>query len=531
MITHNTEFTLTRKPVLCENSNSLKMSTKTQITFDDIGGLDSAKSLLQSLATISSHGLKHLATMGIRPLRRILLIGPSGTGKSMLVNALASKLGVEILEVGTQDFANSEESSAEVPFIKKVRRHLILLDNVETLLGGKRDNKGGFAKLRAFISALPYQVFVVATCNRVSMLDENIRGVFDSEIETTVPKAEDRLKILKLMFRKFPHRLMDNEISEINSVLHGYTGENLESLVRHAVVDRMMRKGEDEAGSFDLKDLLAASKIVTATPMREVMLDIPKVYWADIGGMGEVKKQLMKSVQWPLLHKNDFKRMGIKPPSGLLMYGPPGCAKTMIARALATESGLNFLAVKGPELFSKWVGDSERAVRDLFRKARSAAPAIVFFDEIDVIATERKSSSDGGSGVGDRVLAQLLTEMDGIEALEDVMIVAATNRPDIIDEALLRPGRLDSMVYVPLPDEAARREILGICFKRHPVGSEVQLSSVVCNTTGYSGAEVRCTVMRRSPIVVFYYACKRTFRHKDRFTGSTGANGLHMPSQ
>ncbi|XP_022691341.1 spermatogenesis-associated protein 5-like [Varroa jacobsoni] len=490
-ITHNTEFSIRRKQVSVEDTDPSQAQNKNKITFEDIGGLQSAKASLKAFASITTSGLKQLARIGVRPPRRILIIGPSGTGKSMLASAFASQISINIFEVTVQDLIGSEESpGAAAALLKKARHKLILLDNVECFLGGKRDARDGYARINAFIRVLPPQSFVIATSGRVSTLDEAVRGLFDAEIETAVPKVEERLEILKLMLRKFSHHLKSSEIDEINSTLHGYTGANLESLIRHAVVSRMTEKGENQAGFLENEDLKKASKIVTATPMREVVLDIPKVYWSDIGGMEKVKQRLRKSVEWPLLHKDDFRRMGIKPPSGLLMYGPPGCAKTMIAQALATESGLNFLAVKGPELFSKWVGDSERAVRDLFRKARAAAPSIVFFDEIDAIGSERKRSSGGGSVVGDRVLTQLLTEIDGIEALEGVMIVAATNRPDIIDEALLRPGRLDSVVYVPLPDLAARREILQICFKKHPVDSKVQLEDVVNWTSGYSGAEI-----------------------------------------
>nr|CAH7716449.1 unnamed protein product [Callosobruchus chinensis] len=220
--------------------------------------------------------------------------------------------------------------------------------------------------------------------------------------------------------------------------------------------------------------------------MREVQIEVPNVKWSDIGGQERLKLILKQSIEWPLKHPESFLRLGVTPPKGVLMFGPPGCSKTMIAKALATESGLNFLSIKGPELFSKWVGESERAVREVFRKARQVAPSIIFFDEIDALGGERSAGST--SSVQERVLAQLLTELDGITSLSDVTIVAATNRPDRIDKALLRPGRLDRMVYVPLPDENTRREIFRIRFTKMPV--RVDIDSLVERTDGYSGAEI-----------------------------------------
>ncbi|TDH07357.1 hypothetical protein EPR50_G00105100 [Perca flavescens] len=237
------------------------------------------------------------------------------------------------------------------------------------------------------------------------------------------------------------------------------------------------------------QDLQWAMSVVKPSAMREVAIDVPKVRWSDVGGMEEVKLKLKQAVEWPLRHPEAFIRMGIQPPKGVLLYGPPGCSKTMIAKALANESGLNFLAIKGPELLSKYVGESERAVREVFRKARAVAPSIVFFDEIDALASERGSSS-GSSGVGDRVLAQLLTEMDGIEQLRDVTVLAATNRPDMIDKALMRPGRLDRIVYVPLPDAPTRQEIFSLQFRNMPVAQNVCLNDLVTQTNKYSGAEI-----------------------------------------
>lgn len=283
----------------------------------------------------------------------------------------------------------------------------------------------------------------------------------------------------------------EDDRKQIADTTHGYVGADILCLCQQANINAIKREIEDVGKGTKIKlcDVTAAMTTIQPSAMREIQLEIPKVHWSDIGGQEEVKLKLKQAVEWPLRHPEAFSRMGIAPPRGILMYGPPGCSKTMIAKALATESGLNFLAVKGPELFSKWVGESERAVREVFRKARAAAPSIVFFDEIDALAIERGSSS-GSSSVGDRVLAQLLTEIDGVQSLRDVTVVAATNRPDMIDKALMRPGRLDRILYVPLPDLPTRRQIFTIHLNRMPTGSTVDVDKLVTATDKYSGAEV-----------------------------------------
>jgi len=289
---------------------------------------------------------------------------------------------------------------------------------------------------------------------------------------------------------------------------HGYVGADLaavckeaglmsfkRSLTEHEVTTSLDTRAREQTLKEHLlvtrEDILAAFTKVRPSAMREVAIDVPKVRWDDIGGNTVIKQKLKQAVEWPLKHPEAFQRLGIRPPKGILMYGPPGCSKTLVARALATESGLNFLAVKGPELFSKWVGESERAVRQVFQKARAAAPSIVFFDEIDALAARRGSGGDdGASNVSDRVLTQLLTELDGVETLKDVIMVAATNRPDMIDKALLRPGRIDRILYVPLPDREARKEIFKIHLSKTPLGNDVVIEDLTEKTEMFSGAEI-----------------------------------------
>ncbi|KAH7968781.1 hypothetical protein HPB52_011283 [Rhipicephalus sanguineus] len=343
-------------------------------------------------------------------------------------------------------------------------------------------------------------VLVLGATNRPNFVDPSLRqpGRLDREIEIGVPTAHGRQQILQKILSNVNHSLSIEDITEIADVAHGLTGADLAAVCADAALRALERniasKNTPDATlskvvQLTKADMATALRHTKPSAMREVALEIPKVRWSDIGGMKEVKLKLQQVVEWPWKHRDAFIRLGVTPPCGVLLYGPPGCSKTMIAKALATESGLNFIAIKARLYTIKWVGDSERAVRDLFRKARAASPCIIFFDEIDALAVHRGSTS-GSSNVGDRVIAQLLTEMDGIEKLEDVILVAATNRPDMIDQALMRPGRLDSIVYVPLPDVDTRKEILHLNLSKKPLGNDVDIEDLASKTNGYSGAEV-----------------------------------------
>ena len=352
------------------------------------------------------------------------------------------------------------------------------------------------------------RIFILAATNRPNAVDPAFRrpGRFDREFEIGIPDAVGRLDILGKLLSKVPNSLVKGNIEHVNSMAHGYVGADLAALVRQGAVHALERlkkelgpaaTDQEIAESDNLRivreDLLYAMSIIRPSVVRQVTVEVPKVYWDEIGGQTDIKEKMKEAVEWPLKHPEVFARFNIKPPKGILLYGPPGCSKTLMAKALATESGLNFLAVKGPELFSKWVGDSEKAVRDIFKKARAASPSIIFFvrfylskDEIDSIA-QRRAGQD--ASVADRVLSQLLAEMDGIEPLVNVTIIAATNRPDIIDSALLRPGRIDSMLYVAPPNHASRISIFKIRFSKMPIGPDVDVDRLGLLTDGYSGAE------------------------------------------
>ncbi|KAI1307211.1 spermatogenesis associated protein 5 [Mortierella claussenii] len=396
------------------------------------------------------------------------------------------------------------------------------------------------------------RIVVIGATNRPNALDEALRrpGRFDREIEIGIPNATARSEILTALLRKIPNTLTPAQIENLASISHGYVGADLAAVCREAglkTINRVMgRKHSHHQGAalaagldnnkiraegievqaLDLQEQFEALHVsdamltdvskdsnqdqerselkvsaedmqlamtgVKPSAMREIMIEVPKVLWTDIGGQADIKQKLKESVEWPLQHPDAFIRMGIRPPKGILLYGPPGCSKTLMAKALATQAGLNFIAVKGPELFSKWVGESEKAVREVFRKARAASPSIIFFDEIDALTVKRGGGDDGGSSVADRVLSQLLNELDGIEPLVNVTVVAATNRPDIMDPALMRPGRIDRILYVSPPDLASRREILRLQIhsKKMACDQDVDIEQLAELTDGYSGAEV-----------------------------------------
>lgn len=328
------------------------------------------------------------------------------------------------------------------------------------------------------------RICIIGTSSRADGIDPSFRrsGRLDRELEIPIPNPRSRFEILGRLLEGARHAVSVEAVKDVADRAYGFVAADLEAVCVFAAGRAAGR------GCVQEEDLRAGLARVRPSAMREVLIEVPNVRWADIGGQDDLKLALRQAVEWPLKHPESFVRMGISPPRGVLMFGPPGCSKTMIAKALATESGLNFISIKGPELFNKWVGESERAVREVFRKARQVAPSVVFFDEIDAIGSERSSSS--GASVQERVLAQLLTELDGVTPLGEVTVLAATNRPDRIDKALLRPGRLDRIVYVPLPDPTTREEIFKIKLAKMPT-RHVSIAELVRRTDGYSGAEIQ----------------------------------------
>ncbi|XP_035525477.1 ATPase family protein 2 homolog [Morone saxatilis] len=490
---------------------------RSKVTYSMIGGLSSQLDVIRETIELPLKHPELFSNYGIPPPRGVLLYGPPGTGKTMIGRAIANEVGAHMTVINGPEimskFYGETEARLRQIFIEASQRRpaIIFIDELDALCP-KREGAQNEVEKRVVASLLTLmdgigsedhsgQLLVLGATNRPHALDPALRrpGRFDKELEVGVPSASERADILQKQLSFVPCRATTEELTQLADAAHGYVGADLAAVCKEAGLHALRRalggshKPSDQqlmgTVTVTLQDLQWAMSVVKPSAMREVAIDVPKVRWSDVGGMEEVKLKLKQAVEWPLMHPEAFTRMGIQPPKGVLLYGPPGCSKTMIAKALANESGLNFLAIKGPELLSKYVGESERAVREVFRKARAVAPSIVFFDEIDALASERGSSS-GSGGVGDRVLAQLLTEMDGIEQLRDVTVLAATNRPDMIDKALMRPGRLDRIVFVPLPDAPTRREIFSLQFRNMPVAQNVSLDDLVTRTNKYSGAEI-----------------------------------------
>ncbi|XP_046721759.1 LOW QUALITY PROTEIN: ATPase family protein 2 homolog [Silurus meridionalis] len=490
---------------------------RSKVTYSMIGGLEAQLQVIRETIELP---LKHpdiFKKYGIPPPRGVLLYGPPGTGKTMIGRAIASEVGAHISVINGPEivskFYGETEARLRQIFAEAAKRQpaIIFIDELDALCP-KREGAQNEVEKRVVASLLTLMdgigseshsgsLLVLGATNRPEALDPALRrpGRFDQELEVGVPSAQGRMDILSKQLCSVPNDITTEELQELADAAHGYVGADLAAVCKEAGLHALRRVLSSTPGISDnvlmdrvkvtTSDLRLAMTQVKPSAMREVAIDVPKVCWSDVGGMEDVKLKLKQAVEWPLKHAEAFCRLSITPPKGVLLYGPPGCSKTMIAKALANESKLNFIAIKGPELLSKYVGESERAVREVFRKARSVAPSIVFFDEIDALAVERSSAS-GSSGVADRVLAQLLTEMDGIEQLKDVTVLAATNRPDMIDKALMRPGRLDRIVYVPLPDAATRREIFSLQFRKMPVHPSVHLEDLVTRTERYSGAEI-----------------------------------------
>uniref|UniRef100_A0A3B3T3P5 vesicle-fusing ATPase n=1 Tax=Paramormyrops kingsleyae TaxID=1676925 RepID=A0A3B3T3P5_9TELE len=452
-----TKIRFTKQPGQSEEDTS----EAPKVTYSMIGGLSNQLDIIREAIELPLKHPELFKSYGIPPPRGVLLYGPPGTGKTMIGRAIANEVGAHMTvingpEIMSKYYGETEARLRQIFAEASQRRPaIIFIDELDALFP-KREGAQNEVEKRVVASLLTLmdgigsedhngQLLVLGATNRPHALDPALRrpGRFDKELEVGVPGSAGRADILRKQLSCVPCRLTEEELTALADAAHGYVGADLAAVCKEAgmlALRRVLGANphllDDHAMdvvTITLEDLQLAMSVVKPSAMREVAIDVPRVQWSDIGGMGDVKLKLKQAVDWPLRHPEAFSRMGIQPPKGVLLYGPPGCSKTMIAKALANESGLNFLAIKGPELLSKYVGESERAVREVFRKARAVAPSIVFFDEIDALAVERGSSAASG-GVADRVLAQLLTEMDGIEQLRDVTVLAATNRPDMIDK-------------------------------------------------------------------------------------------------
>jgi len=519
-ITDDTEVEVRQEPV--KSSEYPLLARSTRVTWEDIGDLEEAKERIREIVELPLKHPEIFQRLGIEPPKGILLYGPPGTGKTLLAKALANEIGAYFIavngpEIMSKFYGESEERLREV--FKEAQENapaIIFIDEIDSI-APKRSEVVGEVEKRVVAQLLTLmdgiqergKVIVIGATNRPDDIDPALRrpGRFDREIEIRPPDEKGRFEILQVHTRNMP-LAEDVDLREIAKMTKGYTGADLAALAKEAAMASLrefMKSGKVDLNKpgeirreiletlkVGRRHFLEAMKFVRPTLMREVYVEVPEVHWDDIGGLENVKQELREVVEWPLKYPEVFQKMGIEPPKGILLYGPPGTGKTLLAKAVATESGANFIAIRGPELLSKWVGESEKAVREVFRRAREVAPAVVFFDEIDSIAPVRGQSFD--SGVTDRIVNQLLTEMDGIVPLSNVVVLAATNRPDILDPALLRPGRFDRMIYVPPPDKEARKQILKIHTKKVPLANDVDLDRLAELTEGYTGADLAALV-------------------------------------
>jgi transitional endoplasmic reticulum ATPase len=475
-------------------------------TYEDIGGLHEEILRVREMVELPLRHPELFQRLGIEPPKGVLLHGPPGCGKTLLARAVANESEANFYsingpEIMSKFYGESEARLREI--FQQAQQNapsIIFIDELDAIAPKREEVTGEVerrvvAQLLALMDGLSGRgnVIVIGATNRPGALDQALRrpGRFDREIEIAVPDKKGRHEVLQIHTRGMP-LASDVDVDKLANMTHGYTGADLSALGRETAMKALRRYLPQinlERMEVKMEDFVNAYKEVTPTAMREVYIEVATVHWTDVGGLDSVKQHLKEAVEWPMKQPEIFKRLGIKPPKGILLYGPPGCGKTLLARAVSTESEANFISIKGPEVFSKWVGESEKAIREVFRKARMAAPAVVFFDELDSLTPQRGSGS-GDSGVSERVISQLLTEMDGILSLQDIVVVAATNRPNLIDPAVLRPGRFDRLIYVPEPDEASRLQILKLYTAGMPLCKDVDLNLVSAQTRYYSGADL-----------------------------------------
>ena len=477
-------------------------------TYEDIGGLDEELELVRETIELPLSEPEVFTRLGIDPPKGVLLHGPPGTGKTLIARAVANEVDATFITVDGPEIMSKYKGESEERLREVFERAsedapaIVFFDEIDSI-AGKRDDGGDVenrvvGQLLSLMDGLDARgdVIVIGATNRVDTIDPALRrgGRFDREIEIGVPGESGRRQILDVHTRRMP--LADDvDLDRIASRTHGFVGADIEGLAQEAAMTALRRARESDSRALNevtvsKADFEAAHANVEPSAMREYVAEQPTTDFADVGGLDDAKEELERAVTWPLSYGPLFDAAGADPPTGVLLYGPPGTGKTLLARAIAGESGVNFIQVAGPELLDRYVGESEKAVRELFDRARQAAPAIIFFDEIDAVATDRDAAGGDGSGVGERVVSQLLTELDRASDNPNLVVLAATNRRDALDPALLRPGRLETHVEVPEPDREARRKILEVHTRGKPLTDEVDLERVADETEGYSGAEI-----------------------------------------
>ena len=515
IINENTEVVLNAKAV------DVSEESIPEVTYEDIGGLTDEVRKIREMVELPLKHPEIFDRLGIEPPKGVILHGPPGTGKTLLAKAVANETEANFIllngpEIMSKFYGESEKKIRDIfEEAEKNAPSIIFIDEVDAI-APKREEVQGEVERRVVSQLLTMmdglktrgRVVVIAATNRINSLDPALRrpGRFDREVEISVPDKVARLNILKIHTRNMP-LAKDVNLEMLAGRTHGFVGADLSALTKEAamhvlrkilpslklddaeaipkeVLDKMIIAGEDFEASL---------KVVRPSAMREVLVEAPNIGWADIGGLENTKQRLKESVEWPIKSPESFKRLGIRAPRGILLYGPPGTGKTLLAKAVAKESEANFIHVKGPSLLSMWVGKSEEGVRKVFERARQVSPCVIFFDEIDALASRR--GIEAGTKVTERVLNQLLAELDGLEGLKDVTIIGATNRPDMLDPALLRPGRFDRIILVDIPDVESRKKIFEVHTKNTPLAPDVKIDDLVAQTEGFVGADIEYLVI------------------------------------
>jgi transitional endoplasmic reticulum ATPase len=504
-----------------------------KVSYEDIGGLDREISKVREMIELPLKHPELFERLGVEAPKGVLLHGPPGTGKTLLAKAVATETNANFYHIGGPEimskfYGESEERLREI--FKEAQENapsIIFIDEIDSI-APKREEVSGDVEKRIVSQLLTImdglesrgKIVVIGATNRVNALDPALRrpGRFDREIEIGLPDRNGRHQVLQIHTRGMP---LNEEVNleEIADRTHGFVGADLEALAKEAAMGALRKiLPEIDLDETNIRaeildkikvtgnDFENALKDVAPSTLREVLVESPNVHWDQVGGLAEAKQELKEAIEHPLKYREIFTHAGAQTPKGIMLYGPPGTGKTLIAKAVATESGINFISVKGPELLSKWVGESERGVREVFRKARQASPCIIFFDEIDSLTPPRGRSI--GTNVTERVVSQVLAELDGLDNLKDVVVIAATNRPDMVDPALMRPGRIDRILYIPIPDLEARRSIIEIHTKTKPISEDIDLENLAEMMEGYTGADIAAVCSAASIVAINEHLAK-----------------------
>jgi len=537
------------KPVIVTEETIFKLGAMTKavdssvprITYDELGGLKREVLKIREMVELPMRHPELFEKIGVEAPKGVLLYGPPGTGKTLLAKAVAGETNAHFIslsgpEIMGKHYGESEERIREIfTQAEENAPSIIFIDEIDSI-APKRDEVSGEVEKRIVSQLLTLmdgmksrgKVVVIAATNRPDSIDPALRrpGRFDREIEIGIPDDEGRFDILSIHTRGMPIE-EKVDLKQISKVTHGFVGADLEVLAKEAAMRSLRRilpeiDLDEEKISSEIiqkikitnEDFRDALKEVRPSALREVQVQIPNVSWDDVGGLDQLKDELKEAVEWPIKYKEAYDYVDVETPKGILLHGPPGTGKTLIAKALAKMTESNFISIKGPELLSKWVGESEKGVREIFRKARQAAPCIIFLDEVDALVP-RRGSGGSESHVTENVVSQILTEIDGLEELHNVLIIGATNRLDIVDEALLRPGRFDRIIKVPNPDAKGRQHIFEIHTKKKPLGSDVNIAKLLELTDGFSGAEIAAVANRAALVALKRYVTSESKNVKD----------------